>query len=403
MGISSSSCRRGTISRLCGETTRRPPIPGAQGANVVKAFVVTNTNTNTFPTLSGSLPWAVGQANADTSQGAVSILIDPTLAGQTIHLNTTLTLSNTTANESIAIDAPSLGAGVTVSGVGNGSAFSVFAVGQGTTASLNGLIVTKGCNTFGGGIYNQGTLAIEGCTVTGNFAQDIFLPLGNEGEGAGIHNDGTMWICTSTISGNQADTEGGGIFNDGPLNVYNSFITGNTVEEGVGAGIYNGFGTQVTALISNTLISGNHFLVSNTVSNNQGGGIFNYGNLVVDNSTIQSNSATNGAGVYNASVATISTSAFNSNTASTNGGGVYNSGNATLVGDQFNNNVPSGSNGAIFNVGSITITGIIYGNPVPIPNAYTSNNWSGYVAESNFSCRRRIRCPPFMVRGSFPR
>src|SRR5262249_30599484 len=71
----------------------------------------------------------------------------------------------------------------------------------GQTASLSGLTIVNG---DAGGIANQGTLDISGCTLSGNTA---FF-------GGGIRSGGTLSISTSTLSGNSA-VNGGGILCDG--------------------------------------------------------------------------------------------------------------------------------------------------------------------------------------------
>jgi hypothetical protein len=54
-------------------------------------------------------------------------------------------------------------------GLGDFTYFPVFQGDMGAAASLNGLIITKGCapDDKGGGIFNQinGTLAIDDCTI----------------------------------------------------------------------------------------------------------------------------------------------------------------------------------------------------------------------------------------------
>jgi hypothetical protein len=63
--------------------------------------------------------------------------------------------------------------------------------------------------TYGGGIYNSGTMMIETSTISGNSAQDAF-----GSHGGGVCNFGTMAIDASTISGNSA-RDGGGIYSSG--------------------------------------------------------------------------------------------------------------------------------------------------------------------------------------------
>jgi hypothetical protein len=72
----------------------------------------------------------------------------------------------------------------------------------------------------GGGILNQGTLALAGCTISGNYARN---------EGGGIFNSGTLDLSGCTVSGNASGNNGDGIYNFGTVTIKNSStLTGNT-------------------------------------------------------------------------------------------------------------------------------------------------------------------------------
>ncbi len=161
---------------------------------------ITVTSTSNDPTVTGSLPWAVAQANADTSGAPVIIGFDPALGAATINLAGTLDLNNTTLGESIEIDgSPS---GITIAGGGAGSNFSVMTVEQGTTVLCNEVTISNGINpSVGGGIDNNGTLTLTNSTVSDNSA----------GSGGGIESSGSLTLIGSTISGNSSVAEGGGI------------------------------------------------------------------------------------------------------------------------------------------------------------------------------------------------
>ena len=86
--------------------------------------------------------------------------------------------------------------------IDGGGVGSVVMVG-GTNVTLSEVTVRHGAASFGGGIYNAGTLTINNSTISGNSA----------GNGGGIYiynSGGTLTIISSTISGNSA-TIGGGI------------------------------------------------------------------------------------------------------------------------------------------------------------------------------------------------
>ena len=136
----------------------------------------------------------------------------------------------------------------------NGSVISVSADAHLTisdSSDTNAGTVTGGASPNGGGIYNAGTLVLEGGTVKGNKASGD-----TEGNGGGIYNEGSLTLCGGVIKSNTA-RNGAGVFNapDAVLTVEqkvttekvgvqavdtitNASITGNTAEN-LGSGIYN--------------------------------------------------------------------------------------------------------------------------------------------------------------------
>jgi hypothetical protein len=99
----------------------------------------------------------------------------------------------------------------------------------------------------GGGIYNTGTLTVNSCTISGNFAvQDQYS---GGGRGGGIFNSGTLTLNNSTVAGNSA-FRGGGIYNLGTVTLNNDTISGNSGAEG-------NIDNYGTATARNTIIAGN--------------------------------------------------------------------------------------------------------------------------------------------------
>ncbi len=184
----------------------------------------------------------------------------------------------------------------------------------------------------GGGIHNGlvGTMTLTNSTVSGNTAV----------WGGGIDNDGAMAITDSVVSENRAaewySTQGGGITNYGTLAVTNSVVAGNTSEDGAGG-------------IDNT---GTLTLMNSVVSNNAAdwaAGIDNYTVLMVMNSTVSDNVAKNGGGgVSNATwaVTTMVNSTVSGNVASS-GAGISNRGESVgLVNVTVSRNVATSPYGA---------------------------------------------------------
>ncbi len=115
-----------------------------------------------------------------------------------------------------------------------------------TTATLENLTISNGhTSSNGGGIWNDGTLAVSNCTVAGNSAQ---------GNGGGLWNDGTLAVSNCTVAGNSVQGNGGGIWNqDGTVTVSSSTLSGNTAQ-GNGGGIGTAAGTVT---LFSTIVAGN--------------------------------------------------------------------------------------------------------------------------------------------------
>jgi hypothetical protein len=99
-----------------------------------------------------------------------------------------------------------IGNDVTLAGAGDGADATsntildgqqqntVITVNQGPTVTLRGLRIINGAALSGGGIANQGTLSVTGCTLTSNSAAQ---------GGAAYNNGGTLTFTQSSISNHQ--------------------------------------------------------------------------------------------------------------------------------------------------------------------------------------------------------
>jgi len=206
----------------------------------------------TTGTPSGDLLWAITQANANSNPTGSVIVFDPTVfnpaAPQTITLTSTLDLSEQPWPE--VIQGPGANA-LTISG---NNAVQVLHAEAGTTATVSGLTLTGGNGARdgqfnqGGGIENDGTLTVTGCTITKNTV--------NDGWGGGIINEsynGFLMVSDSIISDNSATGgDGGGIANFGVATITNSTITNNSAIDS-GGGIANSAQTTV----ADSTIAGN--------------------------------------------------------------------------------------------------------------------------------------------------
>ncbi len=242
--------------RKAGPTSLQPRLELLERRVVLSPtiFTVNSTGSGTSGSgTSGTLPYVISLANANSNTAGSEIVFDPTVfsSPQTITLTAgMLELSGTTGTISIAGPA----AGLTVSGGGNIlRQIRVFQVDPGVTASISGLTISDGL-TFsgnGGGMANYGTATLTDCTVSGNTGK----------HGGGVFNSGganlTMTDCT--LSGNYAyGSSGGGLYNSGTakLTLNDCTLSGNYVNgyiDGVGAGM----ATYGTANLTGTIVAGN--------------------------------------------------------------------------------------------------------------------------------------------------
>jgi len=242
-----------------------------------------------------------------------------------------------------------------------------------STADVNlyGLIISHTGTGSGRLIWNAGTLSMSESTVrNGNVTTE---PLG---KGGGIYNQGTLWASDLQILNNSAK-RGGGVYNDdGRIPNLGANIQGNSATM-AGGGIYNnstGNGTDgrpkgYVALSFSTI-------QSNTAK--AGGGVFNRGDMDAVTTSIKSNTASGtgsgetchgglscdgfGGGVLTltsvnqvAAFRINTSAAISSNKASGFGGGVYNTGQLNASGISIASNEAK-SGGAIY-AGALTDPG----------------------------------------------
>lgn len=187
------------------------------------------------------------------------------------------------------------GPGVTIDG---SYLYQAIQVAPGASLTLDSLTIEDASGEYGGGILNEGTLAVNNCTFDTN--------AGAYG-GAICNTGGTVTVSESTFLNNSGGNGGGSIANipgggsTGALIVLDSTFDGNTTS-GDGAAIYNddSGGLGATATVTNCTFSGNTAI-------DMGGSIYNF----------------HGDGI--GATATVTASTFSGNSASNGGGGIYNS------------------------------------------------------------------------------
>ncbi|MDW8396424.1 MAG: choice-of-anchor Q domain-containing protein, partial [Anaerolineae bacterium] len=237
-------------------------------------------------------------------------------------------------------------------------------------ASINNSFITDNkAHEDGGGIYNAGPdvnvfnseIALNAAGISG---------LGN---GGGAYNAGGMFLNASRVLTNTAPGTGGGIHSGGSgfafVGVQDSILRANNAGQS-GGGLYVAAGSNASVnssrVLSNTAsVNGGGIYNAGTLFTNfstiggqnqaqQGGGIYNAAGGDISNAfaiTITANSATDGAGLFNAgTVSFFQRSAVVSNTATSNGGGIYNSGTLNSVNNTLSGNgAPNG--GGLYAVG----------------------------------------------------
>jgi hypothetical protein len=328
-------------------------------------------------------------ADASAHSGADTITFSPKVfAPGSLH---TITLTQgqivfTDTSGATTLDGP----GPTVLEVNADQHSRVFKVADGVTASMSGLTITGGSFTAptgalaaGGGVLNNGKLALTNVSVTNSEALGAAGPDFHENdigdaEGGGVYSNGTLSIADSTVSGNTTTggnietynngdfdgyAEGGGIYSSGSFSVSGSVISNNAVT-GTGAGGNaegGGIYSSGTLSLNSTTLAGNQASVGPNDGSILGGAICAAGPATINGSTFTSNTALGypsinyvtdsdgpawGGAVFSTDGLMVSSSTFTGNQAV--GGG----------GSNFNNDAGgNGYGGAIAATGSLTITG----------------------------------------------
>jgi len=299
----------------------------ASTARYVRVRVVSRAGPNGSGTAFGEIAFGTAEtpslvvtttSDSSTNTDGQTSLREAVGYAATLNGPQTVTFSNTTANgavnfsdgtaRTITLAQGELGitgnASLTINGTGadrlsvsGNNASRVFFVGPQANLTLNNLTVTGGRvdgsnGNAGAGIYNNGTMTLTNCVVSGNSAP-------NNGLGAGITNSiGSLTVINSTISGNSVTGGiGGGILNDvGMVKITGSTISGNSaIGNGSNSSINGGglFNISGTVTLTNSTISGNFVRDGAT---NVGGGLFNSGTVSLVNSTVSGNSASGGEG-----------------------------------------------------------------------------------------------------------
>jgi predicted outer membrane repeat protein len=195
------------------------------------------------------------------------------------------------------------------------SAASVIRIRRGANVQITALTITGGggspvgSDLAGGGILNEGKLALLDATVRDNTAA------GGESRGGGLYSDSSkdVNIFRTVFSGNQA-ARGGGIYvQEGDVFISGSTIAGNVAAK-QGGGIRHD-GGETLRLVEQSVVRDNRAVI--------GGGVSVRSALQISDSTVSGNRAQFWAGVQGgAKLLQISQSTISGNIAETRGGGI---------------------------------------------------------------------------------
>lgn len=213
----------------CADGATAPLTPGDPSAAIIEPNVVSNVNDSGIGSLRWTLSWATG---------GETIRFDPSLAGQTIALDSALYI-----RKLVTIEGPT-GAGITIDARGNGP---VFRVPEEGTFTVRNLSITGGSENLSSGsaILSYADVVLENTVVHGN--------TGSAGSIVFAQN-ANVTLINSTVSGNTSSnvstSDFGAVMGD-TVALINSTVTDNP---------YGGVGSPVAigkVILRNSILSNN--------------------------------------------------------------------------------------------------------------------------------------------------
>jgi hypothetical protein len=257
--------------------------------------------------LTGSLRWAISQANAHAGADTIVFAVNGQFNMQQLtsgdnsnnsgdfDITDSLTLVGNGSTQTV-INGNGLDrvfdlrsgnitlSNLTVRGGASNSGAGIL-VAVGTTATLDGVVIENNLgvgSSKGGGVYSNGNLVLRNTVIRNNGDASA-----NALTGAGLYiNNGSLLAQDVEISGNIANgRDGGGLYISGGDAVVLNRVTlaGNTADRG--GGLWN---SRDNVTLSNVTVSGN-------TATSQGGGLWSDHQLSLDHVTVAFN---NGGGVY---------------------------------------------------------------------------------------------------------
>jgi hypothetical protein len=215
----------------CADEPLAPTLSAPVRPNAAVGDVYTVTNPNDDGSI-GTLRWAL-----KFTTGGETIRFDPSLAGQTIKVDSTIYLYKT-----VTVEGPNP-AGVTITGAGNGRIFMA-SFSTGTVTFRNVAITGANSGEGAGGVfYGSSNLVLENTLLYGNTA----------GAAIAIVAD-TVTITNSTITNTSFNTQPGF---DHPVVLASAVVaTNSTISHNAWGGL-GGEVSSVRVVLRNTILSNN--------------------------------------------------------------------------------------------------------------------------------------------------
>ena len=178
-------------------------------------------------------------------------------------------------NSSIALQGP--GARLLTVQRNSGAASRIFTIccNPGVVVSISGLTIAAGIliNDNGGAISNQGSLTLTDCAILNS------VVIGSTTNGGGLYNasGATLALFGCTVSGNSAGQFGGGVYNDGTFTATNCTFENDAALNG--GGIYSSFNNNASKVsLRNCTITQCRATSNGTATGDGGGGYYAQGN-----------------------------------------------------------------------------------------------------------------------------
>jgi hypothetical protein len=226
----------------------------------------------------------------DSGTGSLRQAINDALPGDQIRFATNGTITLTNGELVISNNLDIIGSSATDLTISGGGASRVFNVSVGVTSRISGLTIRDGRTPSGtpaengGGIYNLGSLSLDGCVITANRTGD-----GSHGTNGANGVPGGFDIYGRPGTSGGSGGLGGGVYSGGTLTLSACLVTGNCS----GAGGYGGSGGNGESGVPSgggDLPGGSGGNGGRSGTGGHGGGICNTGKLSMTACTLTGNS-----------------------------------------------------------------------------------------------------------------